>query len=207
MSHNAEELRSALHDIDSRHVLVLDDTSFSGTTSIILEQLLREALPDKTVQFTHGFLILNEGILGKIPGAKQRLNRLGSWAIGGTRMHTPRDDGWHFFDMVEQSNFDAHISATIELLHLSEQEQTPEDLQRLFPTILTHDELVGAQKTGHFVTSTQINGEIHVRNPQLLPSVIKQGHILHPRDWRAAEGVAIEHLKTMHRILRGEHNA
>lgn len=207
LSHNAEELREALGDTNTDHVLVLDDTSFSGTTSIIFEQLLRRALSERTVQCTHGFLILNEGKLGESPGAKQRLNKLGSWAIGGTSMHTPKDDGWHFFDMVEQTDFDSHISATMKLLHTPDQEQTAEDLQRLFPSTLTHNELVRAQKTGHFVTSTQINGELHVRNPQLMPDIIKQGHLLHPRDWRAGEAATIEHIKTMHELLAGESNA
>jgi hypothetical protein len=207
LSHNAEELREVLGDTDTSHVLVLDDTSFSGTTSTIFERLLRQALPERTMHFTHGFLILNEGILGEKPGAKQCLNQLGSWAVGGTSMRTPRDDGWHFFDMVEQTNFDSHIDATMTLLHVPEQQPTTEDLQRLFPSMLTHDELVRARKAGHFVTNTQINGELFVRNPQLMPDIVKQGHLLPPSDWRDGEAATIGHLKTMHRILKGERNA
>ena len=207
LTHNEEELRGVLKHTDTSRVLILDDTSFSGTTSIILEQMLRQALPKRTMQFTHGFLILNEGILGKNLGAKLRLNQLGSWAVGGSSMRTPRDDGWHFFDMVEHANFDAHINATMELLHAPEQEQAIVDLQRLFPNMLTNNELVRAQKTGHFVTNTQINGELHVRNPQLMPDIVKQGHLLHPRDWRAGEIATIGHLKTMHEILKGETDA
>lgn len=207
LSHNTEELHEVLGDTETSHVLVLDDTAFSGTTSLIFEQLLRQALPKRTIRFTHGFLILNEGVLGEKPGAKQRLNQLGSWAIGGTSMRTPQDDGWHFFDMVEQKNFDAHIDATMKLLHAPEQRPTTEDIQQLFPDILTHDELVGAQNAGHFVTNTQINGELHVRNPQLIPSIVQQGHLMPPQAWRDGEDATIKQLKIMHEILKGAQNA
>lgn len=204
MSHNVEELRGIFSDVDTSHILILDDTSFSGTTSIILEKMLRQSLFDRNIRFAHGFLILNDGKLGNNPAAKQCLEQLGSQAVSGTLMHTPNDDGWHFFDIVEQDNFDTHIHAIMDLLHTPEQEQTFENLQQLFPTMLMRDELITAQKTGHFITNSQIDGELHVRNPQILLDVIKQGHLLPPQDWRDGEIVTLESLKIIHRLLKGD---
>lgn len=206
LSHSPEELRETLEYVDTSHMLVLDDTSFSGTTSIIFERLVRQAFPDRGIQFTHGFLILNDGRLGNEMGAKQRLERLGSVAVGGMAMHTPVDDGWHFFDMVEQANFSSHIDVVLEMLHSPDGRLPVSKLPVLFPEFVTHDELVAAQKVGRFIAQRVIEGELHVRNPQLLPNVVAEGHLLHPRDWRDGHETTVEHLKSMNKILRGENH-
>jgi hypothetical protein len=194
-------------DIDTDHVLVLDDTSFSGTTSVIVEELLRQALPERTIQFTHGFLILNEGNLGLNPGAKQRLQQLGSRVISGMHMRTPRDDGWHFFDIINQANFNAHIDATMAVLRTPGRADITANVHQLFPEMLTRDQLVAAHKIGRFALQTPINGELHVRNPQLLPNILQQGHLLPLERWRSGEEATIAHLKTMHGLLNGEDHA
>lgn len=202
LSHNAEEIREIFKEIETDHTLILDDTSFSGTTSAILEQVLRQAMPDREIQFTHGFLILNEGELGGQEGSKKRLEHLGSLALGGTNMRTPVDDGWHFFDMIEQKNFEAHIEATLDALHSPKHRPTPDELKILFPEMITYSELSSAHKIGRFVTQKEINGDLHVRNPQLLPSIIKQGHLMPPEKWRSDENTTIGHLKAMHQLLK-----
>lgn len=207
LSHNSEDLRDTFKTIDTDHLLVLDDTSFSGTTSMIVEQQLRQALPERAIQFTHGFLILNEGRLGESQGAKQRLQQLGSRAIGGIHMQTPSDDGWHFFDLIDQVNFDAHIDAVMPMLHMPHRIVETNDLQRLFPNMLTSEQLIDAQKIGRFVAQTQISGELHVRNPQLLPNIIGQNHLLSPEHWQSDEETTINHLKTMHELLKGDSHA
>lgn len=210
LSHNPEEIRTALANISTDHVLVLDDTSFSGTTSSIVENLLRQAFPEKQTRFTHGFLILNEGTLGKAPGAKERIAALGSKAVGGMAMHTPHDNGWHFFDIVKQRNIDEHLAATLQAITAATQEEqnnsggVDEDtLRLLFPDALTQEALHAAQKMGRFVASSHINGDLHVRNPQSLPNIVAQGHLLPPHKWRAGEKETIEHLQTLHKTIEG----
>lgn len=83
---------------DLSRPLILDDTSFSGNTSLITMKLL--GINPETA--THGFLTLNEGNFDKeeekIPGAKDRLESLGSSTFSGMTFKTPIDDGWHITD-------------------------------------------------------------------------------------------------------------
>jgi hypothetical protein len=207
VSHNAEELREALKGHDLSHTLVLDDTSFSGSTSLIVEHLLRQAFPDRSIDFTHGFLILNKGQLGLSVGAKQRLLASGSGAIEGMSMETPRDDGWHIFDMVKQHNLQEHLRAVRELLAIVSKDGLKDlatsfladegNLKTLFPELLTTEELELRRKLGRFVTSKHLNGDFHVRNPQLLPSIIGQKHLLPPHEWRLSQDETYEILEEL----------
>lgn len=194
VSHTPEELRQALEEVDTTSVAVLDDTSFSGNTSLVVEKVVRGALPERQIRFTHGFLILNEGSLGPNPGARSAIHGLGSRALGGMSMSTPDDDGWHFFDLVKHDHLSSHIPAVIELARMAmfpdfdarAQEYLSGEmiLQAVFPNMLTTDELEARRKIGRFVTTTRIDGEFHVTNPQLLPTIISQGHLLPVDEWR-----------------------
>lgn len=150
---------------------MLDDTSFSGATSTVVERLIRQSLPERELKFAHGFLILNEGELGPQPGAKQVLHALGSQAVAGMTMRTPVDDGWHFFDIVKQ------------------------------PTVLTQCDLVTAHVAGRFVADGNIAAGMHMRNPQLLPSIIASGHILPPEEWRQDVEPTLKHLQNLQTLL------
>lgn len=197
LSHSPEEIREALKDIDTDHLLVLDDTSFSGTTSFVSEKILRQAFPDREIDFTHGFLIMNHGKLGNQPGAAQHIRAAGSVAIGGTIMRTPRDDGWHLFDIVTQHNLPDHLQATMELVRAEDHSRPearvkeiladPERRSLLFPEAISTDELLRLKQLGRFVVARDFGGELHSRNPQLLPTIIKQGHLRHPDTWKLGE--------------------
>ena len=216
ISHNPEEVRAALSDVDTSHLLVLDDTSFSGTTNLLTERQVRQAFPERNMAFTHGLLILNVGQLGPNPGAKQRIKAAGSEAIGGMEMHTPADDGWHFFDMVKQQNFPNHLVAIrgiIRALCLPNGAQVAEAMmddeaihQHLFPNQLSGDVLRAIQKAGHFIMARELNGDIHVRNPQLLPNIIEQGHLLPPDEWRKSEVETLGHLERLNSLLERKDN-
>lgn len=212
VSHTAEEVRAQLCNLDTSHVLVLDDTSFSGTTSLLTEELLRKAFPDREIRFTHGFLIINTGKLGPNEGAKKQLQQNGSQAIGGMEMVTPRDDGWHFFDLVNQKNIEDHlvvVQAMLELLQspvlnrlaaafLSDEQV----LHAMFPELLSADELSDLQRTGRFITRKEITGGFHVHNPQLLPTIIGQNHVLKPEEWRASQKDVFSLLVHINQLLR-----
>lgn len=196
ISHNIEEMREELINIDTSHILVLDDTSFSGTTSLLVEGLLKQSFPDRSIQFTHGFLITNTGKLGIKNGAFDQLQNNGSQVISGMRMETPRDDGWHFFDIVNQDHIENHFAVVQEILRLFqlpnyEQMATiflsnEEVLNMMFPQLMRADDLRNQQKSGHFLARKEINQGFHVRNPQLLPNIIGQNHLLKPDEWKAS---------------------
>lgn len=205
ITHNREELVWATEKLDTSHVLVLDDTAFSGTTSLLLEKQVRSARPERTINFTHGFLILNEGTLGERPGAKQRIASVGSTAVGGMMMQTPIHDGWHFFDMIDQANFEEHITLAIEVASDPSRKLSASEKSVLFPNTLPADVLKDIEKRGWFITDKPIEGGLSVCNPQLLPSIVEAGHILHPNEWKISKKEAIQNLISLHTLLGGHH--
>lgn len=206
------EIQQELDGADLSNTLVLDDTSFSGTTSLLIEELINSAFPNRSQRFTHGFLILNDGKLGEQPGAKQRLQQNGSRAVGGMEMRTPKDDGWHFFDLVKQQNIDAHFLIVRELLTLIELPEFSQlalsflsdekTLRTMFPQVIPADELSDRQKTGHFVPKGKLNGGFHVRNPQLLPNIIGQRHLSSPKEWLASQDEVFALLVSINQMLQ-----
>lgn len=123
-------------------------------------------------------------------------------------MATPRDDGWHFFDMVKQENLADHLVSVLDLVRAISSDDIRKvrqlmmdssTLQALFPNMIASVDLHARQRLGHFITAHAVNGDLHVRNPQLLPNIIAQGHLLPPEQWRLGEQETIEQL-----ILLGE---
>jgi hypothetical protein len=212
LSHNLEEIRTLLFKQNLDNLLVLDDTSFSGSTSLLVEELLRKALPEKNIHFTHGFLILNTGNLGKSPGAKERLNKAGSTTVASMEMTTPKDDGWHIFDMINQANIEDHFLVVREIIKLMAKPEfkqlatsflaIEDNLNLMFPQLFAKDELLDLQKTGHFIANITINGDFHVRNPQLLPNIIGQNHLISPEFWPTPATEAFALLIHINQLLK-----
>lgn len=212
ISHNSEEIQNVLSKQNLKNVLVLDDTSFSGSTSLLFERLINQAFPNREMNFTHGFLILNTGKLGKNPGAKERLTKNNSQAVGGMKMHTPKDDGWHFFDMVNQENIENHFEIVREILSLlgkpkfsklaGEILSNEKSLRLMFPKAISTDEIRDFQISGHFIGDQKLNGEFHVKNPQLLPNIIGQKHLMHPADWRGKQEESFALLIKLSNLLK-----
>jgi hypothetical protein len=212
LSHNTEEIRDQLIDLDTSRILLLDDTSFSGTTSLLVEDLLMQSFPEREIQFTHGFLIVNTGKLGNQDGAYSQISKSGSRVISGFKMETPKDDGWHFFDIVDQDHIEDHFSVVKEILgllqlpnfeHLITSFLSNEDvLQVMFPQLMPADDLLDKQKSGHFLARRSINGGFHVRNPQLLPNIIGQNHLLAPPEWKAHSDEVFKLLIQINQLLQ-----
>lgn len=168
LSHDVIDVHQSLQPFNTDHILVLDDTSFSGATSEIIEKHIRRALPDRDMRFTHGFMIANEGLLGDKPGAKQRLQQLGSQVVSGMTIRTPHDDGWHLFDAVRDSQ------------------------------VIDTERIRLGQSLGVFVTQhTTIPDGVHARNPWLLPHIIEAGHILPEELWDSTAKQHLMVLRTL----------
>lgn len=211
LSHNKEEMESILDGQNLENVLVFDDTSFSGSTSLIVEDLIRNAGVSKS-SFTHGFLILNTGDLGPNPGASTRFEESKSKAISGMEMKTPRDDGWHFFDLVKQENLSEHLVVVKQLLSFLGEPNfsslassilvNEESLKLLFPKMITTEVLEGLRSSGHFVGDKKLEGKFHVKNPQLFHTIVGQGHLLSPEDWKKQPDEVFELLIKLSKILK-----
>lgn len=192
---SALEIAEALNDQDTSRIILLDDTSFSGNTNILAERALKEALQGREIALQHAFLIANEGDLA--PGVPGAFSRLGS-VLAGHRMSTPRDDGWHVFDIVQQPDLDRHIALLQAALHTSGNERG------LFPGGFSTGELNHLQTQGKFVAANgHIDGEWHTKNPQLLPRIIAAGHV-EPIDKWANENEVFDTLLRMGELLQGD---
>lgn len=213
VSHNAMELRELLFDQDLSNFLILDDTSFSGNTNLIVADLMNQTFPERKLTITHGLLLMNVGSLGQNPGARERLVNAGDRVISGGEMQTPRDDGWHIFDLVKQDDLANHLHVVLQLIDLLTEPNFFElaaamladesVLKIVFPQVITSQELEEKRETGHFVSQVKLNGGFHTRNPQLLPAVIQQGHVDHPGKWRLPQEEVFELLISMSKMLKG----
>lgn len=214
ISHNTEEIRETLEGQNLSNILALDDTSFSGNTSLIVEGLIKQAFPERRINFTHGFLILNQGELGPNPGAKKRLEKSGSQSIGGMKMNTPVDDGWHFFDMVDQGDLRVHFEVVKEILRtigepdfnqLASAILTDKDnLRAMFPKLISSQAVESLKESGHFLGSKKLGKGFHVRNPQLMPNIIGQGHLAKMDQWLGEPEEAFALLAQINKLLKKE---
>lgn len=194
MSQSVARMRTPLSGHDTSRLLILDDTSFSGTTNILAERVVKEALPDREVDITHGFLIANEGSLA--PGVPGAMDRLGA-VLAGHVMRTPRDDGWHLFDIVQQPNLEGHLQAVERALH------DPGCEKELFGSAVSSRELRALESRGEFISAGEICGEWHSKNPQLLPRIIAVGHVEPIEHWANTNEV-FDTLLRMGELLNGE---
>lgn len=195
VSRSALEIAEELADTDISRLLLLDDTSFSGTTNLLAEQSLRVAFPDTPIDIEHAFLIANEGDLG--PGVGGAISRLGRVAAGHI-MRTPRDDGWHIFDIVQQPELEQHLADVQHALH------HPECESNIFAGTLTSDELKKRAQRGAFVANGEIRGTNHAHNPQLLSRIVTAGHVEPIEKWRGNEDEVFNTLLAMGEILQGD---
>lgn len=194
VSRSMPQIRESLQNHDISRLLVLDDTSFSGTTNVLAEQMVRGALPEREITVTHGFMVANEGMLE--PGVPGAMGRLGL-VFAGHRMCTPRDDGWHVFDIVKQPDLKEHLQ-NVERALLD-----PECEKELFAGGVHRHELQAMQKQGKFMATNEIQGEWHSRNPQLLPRIIEVGHVRPIKEWSNKNEV-FDTLLRMGELLKGE---
>lgn len=195
VSRSPEQIAQELQRVDTSRVLLLDDTSFSGTTNHLAERSLRTAFAGHSVDVEHGFLIANGGDLGpNVPGAIPRLGRVAAGHI----MRTPHDDGWHIFDIVQQPDLEQHLAVVQHALH------HPECESKIFSGTLTSDELRTRAQDGAFIANGKIKGSEHTRNPQLLSKIVAAGHLEPVKKWRGDEDEVFKTLLAMGKILEGD---
>lgn len=195
VSMSAAQIREALSHHDTSSLLLMDDTSFSGTTNALAERMLKEAFLENEGAITHGFLIANEGSLG--PGIQGAIGRLGL-VLAGHRMSTPRDDGWHIFDIVQHPDLERHLENLQRALHC------PEHEGELFANSVSSSDLRRLQSEEKFVANQEeINGEWHIKNPQPLPRIVAAGHVKPIKNWHD-ENEVFDTLLRMGKIINGE---
>lgn len=152
------------------------------------------------MDITHGLLIANKGNLGDQPGATQRLDKV----ITAATMHTPQDDGWHIFDILPAENTAGHLAEVQRALHANDQEwQGLLARNILFPGTHTSVQLRELQNRDHFIASAEMSEGLHMKNPQLLMTMIAQGHIDPPHKWRMPEDEVFTLLQQMAEDLHG----
>lgn len=173
---------------DFRHPLILDDVSFSGLSSVVAMEKFNLD-PKET---THGFLILNEGDLGPNPGARSRLESVGSRIFGGHPMNTSEnEDGWHIKDFIGHKKLERILGASLMVQELFEQDGKDSHVVRrlfanealrqlFFPNAKTLRELKQLELNTQFLFNHEhqpIHDSIHMTNPTLLISPYVLQHI------------------------------
>lgn len=173
---------------DFRRPLILDDVSFSGLSSVVAME--KFSLDPK--ETTHGFLILNEGDLGRNPGARSRLESAGSRVFGGHTMNTSEnEDGWHIKDFIEHKKLERILGASLMVQELFEQDGKDSHVvkrlfanealrQLFFPHAKTLSELKELEQNAQLVFNPEHKASfdsIHMTNPTLLISPYVLQHI------------------------------
>jgi|GEM_PF-1846021 len=188
MSLNRTQIQNHTRQLDLSHALILDDVSFSGLSSDVTMRLF--ALSPEHI--THGFLIVNDGDLGTMSGARKRLESTGSKVIAGFTMNTSEgDDGWHIKDFIAHPQLERMLGASILVQELFEQDgKNSQVAQRLFeneamrqiffPHAVNTHELHRLENEGLFMSNNNHipkEHSIHTTNPTLLISPYVLEHI------------------------------
>lgn len=191
VSMNPDEIQSIKQGLNMEKVLVTDDTTFTGWTSLKTMELWRLD-PAST---THAFLIANTGMLSPengIKGAVQELESKGSKVIWGHELKTPQDDGWHLKDLHQHENLRSSFSMGLKILKLMDEQgpnsetvlsmlQSDNVISTLFPERLSTQEINQMTEVGKFIPSGKVdlttNGLIHTKNPLLWASRYFREHI------------------------------
>ncbi len=175
------QIRELHKKFDLSHSLVGDDVSFSGSSSETTMRLLG-LTPENT---SHAFLITNTGELGEIPGAKTRLESLGSKIFTGHTLNTSNgDDGWHIKDFIVHPAIERCLGIVLPIHEfiqrkeegrflLNELFKTKSVRNTLFPFALSSEKMKALKDDGRFLPS--VNEEVwkegvHTTNPNLLAS-------------------------------------
>lgn len=184
----SQEIGQIKKGFDLRDPLILDDVSFSGKSSEMTMRLL-ELDPKVT---TNGFLILNIGDLGQTPGAKSRLEDLGSRVFTGHTLNTSEnDDGWHIKDFAHHGSLERTLGLVVVLHEIIQQDGSDSEIlkrlfktkalqETIFPFTVPSELLVKLHDEGKFIPSGQLESlqdGIHTTNPNLLASPYFLEHI------------------------------
>ena len=168
--------------------LILDDVSFSGHSS----ELTMKIFGLDPTNTTHGFLILNVGNLGETPGAKTRLEAIGSSIMSGHTIDTSQnEDGWHIKDFVHHPTIEPSLGLIATIHEIIEKDGSNSDIMfrllqtqtlqnLLFPFAMSFDILESLSKEGKFIPAVKLEDlrlGLHSPNPTLLTSPYFLKHI------------------------------
>lgn len=191
VSMNQDEIDETKKGLNFDRTLVIDDTTFTGWTSLKTMELWK-LRPEST---THAFLIANTGMLSPekgIKGAVGELEGRGCQVIFGHELATPRDDGWHLKDLHQHPRIAEAFNLGVDILKLIDGQGADSEIVRftlnqkevmdvLFPERLTTDEIANLLNEGKFISSGKVDfatpGLIHTKNPLLWASRYFREHI------------------------------
>lgn len=191
MTMNLNEVLEARKHLDLERTLVVDDTTFTGWTSLKTMEVWG-LKPENT---THAFLIANTGFLVPekgIKGAVQTLESQGCNVLWGHELTTPNDDGWHLKDLHQHNNLTEAFNLGLTVLEMIDLEGPdsklvketllrPDVANTLFPERLNKDQIIRMLAEGKFIPSGKVDlndeGLIHTKNPLLWASRYFREHI------------------------------
>lgn len=191
VSMNLYEIENAKFGLNLEKTLVVDDTTFTGWTSLKTMELW--GLNPKTT--THAFLIANTGMLSPekgIKGAVQELESRGSKVLWGHELRTPYEDGWHLKDLHQHNNLIKAFELGVGTLQLIDKEGPDSEIVKstlrkkdimdtLFPERLSTKQINQMVAEGRFILSGKVDlktdGLIHTKNPLLWASRYFREHI------------------------------
>jgi len=170
--------------------LILDDVSFSGSSSELTMKLLN-LNPKET---SNAFLITNIGDLGANLGAKSRLDSLESKIFTGITINTSNgEDGWHVKDFVLHPTLERSLGLVVTIHEIIQKDgldslalnrlfKTDAIKEILFPFALPFEKIKELNDKGKFVVPKETNISnlkegMHTTNPTLLTSPYFLKHI------------------------------
>jgi hypothetical protein len=187
---NPEHLKLVRNKYDLQKPLIVDDVSFSGSSSELAMRLFG-LNPESTA---NAFLITNVGELGPSPGAKTKLESLGSRVFTGQTLNTSEnEDGWHIKDFVDHPALERSLGLIVTIHEVIRKDgknseilkhlfQTEALKRILFPFALPFEKIVQFQKEGRFMlpknkTLESLSEGMHTTNPTLLTSPSFLAHV------------------------------
>lgn len=188
---NRDEIANCKKSFDTERTLVVDDTTFTGWTSLKTMELW--GLEPNTT--THAFLIANTGLLDEqngVLGAVKNLESNGSSVVFGHELSTPNDDGWHLKDLHQHPNISQAFDMGVTILKLIENEghesqivkstlQSEAVINTIFPSRYSTQQLAKMANEGRFIPSGKIDLKdenlVHTKNPLLWASRYFRQHI------------------------------
>jgi hypothetical protein len=187
---NPKQIDDIKKESDLSRPLIIDDVSFSGSSSELTMNLFG-LNPKET---SNAFLITNIGELGLNQGAKTKLEGLGSKVFTGQILNTSEnEDGWHIKDFVQHPTLERSLGLIVTIHEIIQKDGKDSELLKrlfltealrgiLFPFALSFEKIESLQKEGRFrlpggkLMESLAEG-MHTTNPTLLTSPYFLGHI------------------------------
>lgn len=181
-------LQQLKEGFDFSKPLILDDVSFSGSSTVLVMKLLG-LNPKET---TNGFLLTNIGDLGPQPGAKSKIESFNSKLFTGQTLNTSEnEDGWHIKDFVQHPFLERSLGLVVTIHEIIQKDGGDSEILRrlfktqalrdvLFPFALNFQQLNKLFMEGKFIPTKSMDSlreGMHTTNPTLLTSPYFLRHV------------------------------